>query len=157
MIKLLLKKVLRKGLTLNKSRKKGGNMKRILATILIAVFSLLAVPVRASITDLSLSYSYTNDTGAEVWTYVSTSTIEPGIHKIMGFDITPTPQSDKGIYAGLYDATAAAHLLLTNLFGEAETDNTSSTSNIFPYPKRISRGVGMIIGPFTTVTVHYAR
>ena len=135
-------------------------MKRLMA--LISLFSLLVFsPIMASVTDLSNTYSYTNETAAQVTVYVSTTTIIPGVHKILGFNLVPTSNSTQGTFAALYDATSTTvsteGLNLSNMLGENESVANYSKDKFFPWPKPLSKGLTIVVGAYTTISVDFSR
>ncbi len=93
---------------------------------------------------------------------VSTSTggsggegINPNYHRILGIAIVPANTS-KGseFFATLYDETAA--LTASYIFDEVELGATNDKlPRIYPYPKRLTRGLTVWMGPNIRVIIYY--
>lgn len=131
-------------------------MKRLFV-ILALVVCALCLNYAEAITPLSLTYVSRNNTGNDVTNTVSTSTIIPGIHKILGFTVMPigpVSGSNAGAWGTLYTGSA----IQANLLGECESLANESNNKIFPYPKRV-KGGGLIInqGAYSVVIIDYTR
>jgi hypothetical protein len=93
--------------------------KLIIAVMLLGLF--FGVSFADNSMQLSKTYSYTNASGIPVNIFVSTSTIVPGVARIVSITVTPTPASTFGPYAAIYDATAVTGFSTANLLGEIES------------------------------------
>ncbi len=111
----------------------------------------------ASVTQLSDTYICDNTGNTILTTYVSTSTIIPGIHKILSVSVSPRPNTTNPSMVAIYDATSSTHIRNVNLKGECESLPKSSNDRVFPYPKHLSRGLAIVQSPYTIVTVEYTR
>ena len=80
--------------------------RRLVFYLLIAVFSFFLSTAYA-VTELSQTYSYSNDTGQEVNVYVSTTTVIPGINKILSFTVTPSRNDSHSPYASIWDGNSS--------------------------------------------------
>jgi hypothetical protein len=111
----------------------------------------------ASVTTLCDTYISDNTGSGNLTTYVSTSTIIPGIHKILSIAVTPVPGTSTASSAAIYDATTSAQITNTNLKGEIESIAENSNDRVFPYPKHLSKGLAIVQSQNTIVTIEYTR
>lgn len=111
----------------------------------------------AGVTTLCDTYISENKSTGSLTTYVSTSTIIPGIHKILSFSVSPYPGTSTASSASIYDATTAAQITNTNMKGEIETVANVSNDRVFPYPKHLSKGLAITQTANTVVTIEYTR
>jgi len=124
---------------------------------LVLAVLLLTVNGWASVTTLCNTYISDNPSAAILTTYVSTSTIIPGIHKILSIAVNPSPGSVQPSAVAIYDATAAAQISNTYLKGECEAVPYGSNDRVFPYPKHLANGLAIVQSPHTLVTIEYTR
>ena len=125
--------------------------------ILVLAIMLITINGFASVTELCETYVVENRAAGTLTTYVSTSTIIPGIHKILSFSVTPVPGTSTASGAAIYDATAAGDITNANMKGEVETISNVSNDRIFPYPKHLSKGLAVVQTDQTIVTIEYVR
>ena len=123
----------------------------------LLVLSCFALRGQASVLDLSDTYVFTNTKAYEVIELVSTTTIIPGVHKILAVTVIPYQISAYSPNVALYDAIATDQLSENNILGENEAPANESKERIFPYPKALARGLALAIGPYTTVIIDYSR
>lgn len=91
-------------------------------------------------------------------TRVSTSTIIPGKHRMLGYTICPLTGDSKDSIVAFYDADTVGEMTSSTIFSEAEAPvGQGSETVIFPYPKRISDGVAFYQGTESVVTIYYER
>jgi len=131
------------------------------------VLGIAAIPAQAStMTRLSeersiLTYVKQNTTAARVDTAVATTTIIPGKHRIIGYEISPYNDSCVDGTVELYDSATTAAMSSSTIFYAAEaptgTNTISSIGRDFAYPKDISNGLAIRQGGYTTVTIFYER
>jgi hypothetical protein len=124
--------------------------------IALAILPLMPIAT-ASDTPSILHYSVTNATGSAKNTAVSTSTIIPGKHRILGFRVCPVTSGSGTNVGGLYDAASTSDLSSANLLGEDSSANTASAGYDFPAPIPLSNGLYVAQGAQTTVTIYYER
>jgi hypothetical protein len=112
---------------------------------------------KASDEESILHYTVTNGTGAAVNTYISTSTIIPGKHRILGFAVNPITSGSGTSAAALYDAADSGDVSAANLIGEKVQANTGSDSEWFVRPIALSNGAGVSVGAGASITIYYER
>ncbi len=132
-------------------------MRKLMAVVVVLGLMLIGLKYVEAISPLSMTYTSTNNTGVDVVTEVSTSTIVPGRHKILGFTVVPIAGSTAGALAGLYSG-ATGMTNTSTLLGEAESLKNESKNKIFPYPKAVRSG-GLIISQscYSIVIIDYTR
>ena len=98
----------------------------------------------------------TGDTTDYLRTAVSTSTIVPGTHRIIGYAIDSYNVTKPAeAWVGLYDG---ADTDTTYLFAENEADATTAHKDfIYPYPKDINTQLIVRQGENTVITIFYDR
>ena len=108
-----------------------------------------------------LVYVKTNSAATSICTHVSTATIIPGKHRIIGYEVSPIAASAGTITVALYDnetvALATTATYSDDLFAETVCANTTSAERSFPYPKRLDTGLSILQGAGTVVTIYYER
>jgi hypothetical protein len=107
---------------------------------------------------LSKTITMSNTGTAGNTTYINnTVTFIPGVHRVTSFTVMPSPGAVTTPLAGLYDATTAANITVSDLMGEVQAANQTSQDKIFPYPKTVKRGLAIQAAANTTVIVEYTR
>ena len=126
-------------------------MKKI---VLLAIL-LLSFAVRAeAITELSKTYVSSNTTAGTVSTTVLTTTIIPGVHKIIGYKVVPVQGSGAGAWATLYSGSLAEG----NIIGESDALAASSDGEVWAYPKTVKGGgLTIIQSSKSNVFITYSR
>jgi len=134
-------------------------MKKLFSiTLALALIVLSFMPLaNASDTESILIYVKVNDTANAASTNVSTDTIIPGKHRILGYRVNPIISGTGTINVGLYDAATTATALDAVLFGESACANTATEGETFPGPKPLSAGLHINQGAYSSVTVYYER
>jgi len=154
-------------------------MKKILIVLLIAGFVLSSVNAFAYMerfnqdqkVKVAIFSNPSTAAGQQVFqkyvTDTSAGILVPGVHRILGYHITPclnaTLNRGYETWVAMYDsarsgmggAKDAAQPNLAKL--EAEIETTAATGNtfIYPYPYEIKEGVVIYLGPNATVTILY--
>lgn len=123
----------------------------------VALASICSMAFGASSTQLSKTYRVANPDATELRTYVDTSIIIPGEHKLVGVTVVPVSGSTLSPYAAIYDATTAAEITEDSVLSEAESVAQSSGNVFYPFPKSLSKGLAIVSGPQTVVFVEYTR
>lgn len=131
-------------------------MSRKIFAILAIMGLLLAQPCFGE-TNLIKHYNLSNDTAQEATMHVSISTIIPNQARIFGFTVCPTRSHSYSSYAALYDESSTSTHLSSNLFGEAEAATGTTDGDTFPYPKNLSNGLTIALGPYSEVIVYYTK
>lgn len=139
-------------------------MKKIISILLIGMlFCGTAVAVEYMSTDsrkTMLVYVIphtTGDTTDYLRTAISTSTIVPGTHRLIGYaidsyNVTKPAEAWVGIYDGATDIDT------TYLYAENEADATTVHKDfIYPYPVDINTGLVVRQGENTIITIFYDR
>lgn len=151
-------------------------MKKIISILLISLLLCgTAFAVDYTSTDkgkVMMAYTIANpDAGstggtnnANLITAVSTSTIVPGTHRIIGFEIAPmSTTTNSELWANIADTTSAifkattADTAPTGQFAESEAVNNESLYRIYPYPVEIGTQLVVRQGQNTVVTIYYDR
>ena len=135
------------------SKKKGGCFIAVLLAIVLmsgTAFALYDSPNRQMET-----YVVTNSTGTSATTAVSTSTISPIHHRIIGYSIAPYDASKNTEWTvALVDYSS--YQVDTYIFDEAEWGATDCKDpRIYPYPKKISTQLRVRQGDNSVVTIYY--
>ena len=148
-------------------------MKKILFTLLIATFicsSAFGVDYMSTDKNKTMqaytitnNYVYGTNDGNKI-TAVSTSTIVPGTHRIIGYEIAyldTTKNAELTLIVA--DSTAAAFKATasgsaaTGQFAESESVSGNSLYRIFPYPVELGTQLLVVQGQNTVVTIYYDR
>ena len=128
-------------------------MRKFLITLLaMAIIALPFMPI-AKATEVKVYV--TNKTSTAGSTAVSTSTIIPGKHQILGLVVGPNTSGSGTITASLYDEDSTGDASSSNVFAELAGANTATHEQFFPYPKNLSTGLVIAQGAGTTVMVYY--
>ena len=130
-------------------------MKKVFAIALaIVLVMVLSVGYARTTTQTCLTYVSANTTGADVLTAVSTSTIIPGIHKIVGYSVRP----ENGIAAGAWCTLYSGSRERANIIGESEVPADRVEGEIWAYPKHVREGgITLIQSPQSVVLIEYSR
>ena len=132
-------------------------MRRKLQPLWILVIMFILTQPCFGQTDLIKHYTLSNETAIDAVTHLSTSTFVPNRTRILGFSVFPTLSNAYSPYAALYDETSTTTHSLNNLFGEAEAGANTSDGEIFAYPKNLSNGLTVALGPYSTITIYYTK
>jgi hypothetical protein len=140
-------------------------MKKILIVLValmlvasVAMASGAGVPNRFNQDQNVMAYvSQNTSNGSYATENVSTATITPGYHRILGFTVAPcalggeTAQTDVALVDDDDDvmATSAA------IFAESEASANTTETIFFPYPKTLTNGLTIRHGPNSVVIVYY--
>ena len=131
-------------------------MKKIL-TLAVASILFLVLSTAGASTQLSLIYISRNNTGSIVATTVSTSTIIPGTHRIVGYQVVPSEDAthNTGAWATIYCSNSGTQ---ADIIGETEIESNTSGGEVWGYPKALKAG-GLTIhqSEYSTVLVEYTR
>lgn len=131
-------------------------MKKVLCLFLLVAF--VAGIASASPSLGRKPYIITNNTGSVVFETVATTTIVPGRTKILGFEIKGVAGSGVTPWATLYDAGSTAGTVASAIMGEAEAPaGERDRQNWNLYPKTVATQLGVRVGAYTIVEIHYAR
>ena len=109
------------------------------------------------------TYVSINSGSTTTCTNVATTTIIPGRHRIIGYEVAPNVSGAGTVTVALYDATAVTAATLGtydtagDLFAESASANTASAERSFPYPKKLDTGLSIFQGAGTVVTIFYER
>lgn len=146
----------------NKRKKKGAKRIAMLAILLVA-FALIASSVyadtmqRFSNNQNVETYVISNSSGtAKLETAISTATISPANHRILGYSISPY-DTTKGseFWIGLYDDATNAKTS-TDIIDESEWgQSTDKSPRWYPYPRELTDGLVVLQGMNTTVVIYY--
>ena len=127
-------------------------MKKIFAIALI--IGLLFIGSAES-TQLSKTYISENNAAGNLTTAVSTSTIIPGIHKIVSYSVLSNLNSGVGAWVTLYSGTTA---LKASIIGESEALANSTDGEVWGYPKAVKGGgLTLVQSCYSTVLIEYTR
>lgn len=129
-------------------------MRKVILAVLIMLLGI--VGYTEATTQTCLTYNNENNTGADVSTEVSTSTIIPGIHKIISYTVMPlVDETAAGAFAAIYSGTTAD---TQNLIGESEAAADRNAGEFWAYPKHVKDG-GITIkqSPYSIVIIEYTR
>jgi hypothetical protein len=110
-----------------------------------------------NILNLAKTYTTTNKLDTVSNVFVSTATIIPGVSRIVSLTVMPTDGSALSPYATIYDGTSTADFSDLKLLAEVEAPAQTSADKLFVYPKNVSKGLGIVIGPKTIVIIEYTR
>jgi hypothetical protein len=139
------------------SKKKSG--KRILALVAILISVVMASPAFAlMVNNRNIEtevYVIANTEATDLWTAVSTSTISPLYHRVIGYEICPVDSLSKENFIALADDTTVAGVASTDVFGEAEAATGQSLSKWLEYPKRLANGLVVHQGSRTYALIYY--
>jgi len=128
-------------------------MKKILAISLL--IGLLFIGSAESVTQLSKTHIIRNNSTGALTTEVSTATIIPGIHKIVGYRVVPIASSGVGAWVTLYSGTTTNQ---QNIIGESEALVHETDGEVWGYPKAVKDGgLTVIQGSFSNVFIEYTR
>jgi len=129
----------------------------ILVALALAVLPLMPNAIASDQEDI-LVYTIVNDsTSAVLDTSISTSTIIPGKHRILGFTISPNVSGSGTVNVGLWDATSTTTWSSTSIFVEAACANTTTQTVWLARPKPITNGVQVSQGANCAVMIYYER
>ena len=142
-----------------KRPKNGGRCLIVMAMLLVLVMAASSVyagsiPRFSNFQNVKM-YVVANTGATRQITAISTSTIIPGTHRILGYEVAPIDTLSKENYVVLGDAATAPAVATTTIFGESEAATGSSLSATFPYPREIASGVVVRQGSRTYVTIYY--
>ena len=137
-------------------------MRKVLSILLIGLMLCSsAFAVEYMSTDKGktlLTYVSANATGAYITPNISTSTIVPGTHRIIGFELMIANAAlTEEMIVGLYDTTTDGGMASTAIFDEAEAANDTQVIKWYPYPKELSNGLSLVQGPNSVVVIYYDR
>jgi hypothetical protein len=149
-------------------------IKRIIALLVVGLFicsNVFAVEFMSTDTRKTLSaYVIVNPSSvttggtnnANLITAVSTSTIVPGFHRIIGYDVVSMDTGAKAEkWVTLVDTTEAlfkattVSTAATGQFAENEANDGDVLSKTFAYPKEIATQLVVNQGQNTVVTIYY--
>ena len=135
-------------------------MKRFILSSLLCLFVALWAGAGEAY-DLK-TYVSTNSTGILTDTAISTSTIIPGKCWILGFRVAPDSSSSscKEPVLSLYDAATTATMSSSTIFDKFETptgNQLTSDGDWYPGGKKLSNGLAIRQGGYTTVTIFYEQ
>lgn len=129
-------------------------MKKLFA-IVLAIGLLLFIGRAESVTELSLTYVSRNSTASTLTTQVPVTTIIPGIHKIVGYQVMPSLDSPAGAWVSIYDSSARAQ---ANIIGESEALTNTTDGEVWGYPKAVKAGgLTIVQSCHSTVFIEYTR
>lgn len=122
------------------------------------VFSLVMLMCGIAFADDTIaktvySYGITNTTGKILATVISTSSIRPGVDKVIGYSVMPIDSSRSECYIGLFDGTDNS--LSGEVLAENEAAQSDGVAELFPFGKTISDGVVVSQGARTQVQVYF--
>lgn len=122
--------------------------------VLVLIIGFLLISSAEAVTQLSSTYVVRNNSGSNLMTAVSTSTIIPGIHKVVGYTVKPMTSTSAGAWVTLYKGGRAE----SDVIGESEVLVDTSESVFFGYPKAVREG-GLTIyqSPYSVVLIEYTR
>ncbi len=102
------------------------------------------------------TYINVNSLGIAVPVAVSTTTVLPAYHRVIGFVVVPyAVGAGSELTLGLYDAATTGALTEANLYDEAEWDDDGNNQpRWYPAPKRLLNGLGFIQGPNTVAIIY---
>lgn len=123
------------------------------AFALVLAIGLLFIGSAES-TQLSKTYISRNNSGGKLSTAVSTSTIIPGIHRIVGYQVRPIAASGAGAWVTLYSGSRTQ----ANIIGESETLENTSDGEVWGYPKAVKDGgLTIVQSCYSNVLIEYSR
>lgn len=130
-------------------------MKKAFCLLILLTFFLFPLIVEARGGVHILTYIQDNSSGVYLVTSISTSTIIPDKHKILGFSVQALDgtQSAERVVA-LHDAISG-HLDST-FMGEAESIENSFNGLWYPSPRELVYGLTVNQGPNTRVIIYYS-
>ena len=128
-----------------------------LAAFLLCLFLVLFIG-KGEAADLEM-YVSSNTAAYRADTAVSTSTIIPGKHWILGFKVAPNNGSCVDPTVILYDAATTGTMSSSTQFDilEADTDPLVSDVTWYPRGKNLSLGLAIRQGGYTDVIIYYER
>jgi hypothetical protein len=131
-------------------------MKKI---VLLALLILIPSLAFAEVESLIKTVTIDNNSAQDLTTYIPTTTIVPGIDKVVDINVYPFKASLFGVYASAWDSTAATAGSITIQDNFAEIEGLANTwaEKFFMYPKKLKNGLRITQGPYTTVHVEYTR
>jgi hypothetical protein len=140
-------------------------MKKLFSIIAIALLITGAITISQSFAmgELEVYVSANTSALSPASTNVGVTTVIPGKHRIIGYDVFPYDTTTNAeLYCGLYDATSTGGTYghtTTYLFGELEAVSSTDAyaSKILPKPKQLSHGLSIRQGTNTVVVVYYER
>ncbi len=135
-------------------------MKKISFALLLCLFTVMLIG-RAEAGDLEM-YTVSNTTAARVKTQIAVTTIIPGKHVILGYELIPFGGSCVDPYVELHDvATTGAQTQTSGgtMFSANELDTSPLKADvrIFPKPKKLALGLSINLGGYTAVIIYYER
>lgn len=135
-------------------------MKRIIALLVVGLFicsNVFAVEYTSS-DPRKILYTYvsSNATGEYTTPNISVSTIVPGTHRIIGYEIMVANAAlVEEMIVGLYDTTTDGGMTSSTIFDEAEATDGSQLIKWYPYPKELTNGLSLVQGPNSVVVIYY--
>jgi len=133
-------------------------MRKILGVLVLAVlFVSLAFADGNPTAITEYSYEILNNSGTDALTrIIPTTSIRPGIDKIVAFEVTALPGLPGAeCWAALFDDTTIA--ATGEKLGEKEAANGYTATERFPRPKMIANGVVSMQGVHTRLTIYFVR
>lgn len=87
----------------------------------------------------------------------STTGLTVATDRILGYVVVRQDNTQLSeLTLGLYDCTTTQTLIATNMFDEAEWDDDgTNVPRWYPYPKRLTNGLGLIQGANTVAIIYY--
>lgn len=128
-------------------------MKKVILAVILAI-GLMSISSTPDAADLSETYVIRNNTSDVLETAVSTSTIVPGIHRIVGYNVRAILGSGMGAWVTLYRGGTAQ----SDIMGESEALEDTTDGEVFGYPKAVREGgLRVYQSAYSNVFIEYSR
>ena len=134
----------------------------LIAALLVLAFSTMIASAESVGRNQELETAIaTNATGVHATSQISTlsdansTTLDVKYHRVVGYVVMPANTSLGAEYTvGLYDTTSSAYG--ANEFDEAEAgENEDKKPRWYKYPKRLTNGLSVALGPNAAVVVYF--
>lgn len=130
-------------------------MKRIALSMLVLMLMVGVCFASDTISKDVYSYGVKNTTGVAQTTIIPTTSIRPGVDKVIGYSVTPLNKNTAECYIGVFDGTDV--LLTGEVFAENEAAQGAGVAELWEFGKSISLGVVLRQGANTQAQVYFVK
>ena len=143
-------------------------VRKVLVTLCVVMMLMSVLIVNASAAprvELSGNQFLMTEVSNNTANYITTVVVKDSAYyltdRVIGFTVMPNMGSSLSAstetVATLYDANSATNFFLEEVMGEAEAGQAESKTEWFPYPRDITNGITVRMGPFTRVVIYFVR
>lgn len=127
-------------------------MKRLLSVLAVLLF-VSGIVFGDTVSKKVYSFGILNKGGPNKITVIPTTSIRPGVDKIIGYSVMPAVPGPAELYIGIFDQTNK--WLSGEVIAENEANTPWGTGELWPFGKWIFNGVVVNQGANTQVQIYF--